>query len=138
MLVGSLFLFGGILGFVPGVIKDGMYFGIFMVNTPHNILHIASGTIFLIASTFGSRPARLWFQIFGTAFAWTSKNSVFIQLGPPTSCSSNLMSYPYFIRSLTDPCREKFAGDILISDAWVLAWLDRGHFEGRYRSTCRM
>jgi hypothetical protein len=69
MLMGSLFLLGGILGFVPGVIKDGMYFGIFMVNTPHNILHIASGTIFIIASGFGARPARLWFRIFGTVYA---------------------------------------------------------------------
>ena len=69
MLMGGLFLFGGILGFVPGVIKDGMYFGIFMVNTPHNILHIASGTIFLIASMSGAGAARLWFQIFGIAYA---------------------------------------------------------------------
>jgi hypothetical protein len=69
MLMGSLFLFGGILGFVPGVIKDGMYFGIFMVNTPHNILHIVSGTIFLIASMIGARPARLWFQVFGSFYS---------------------------------------------------------------------
>jgi len=68
-IMGSLFLLGGILGFVPGVTKDGMYFAIFMVNTPHNILHIASGTIFLIASMFGARPARLWFRIFGTFYA---------------------------------------------------------------------
>ena len=68
IIMGSLFLIGGILGFVPGVTKDGMYFGMFMVNTPHNILHIASGTIFLIASLFGARPARLWFQIFGTFY----------------------------------------------------------------------
>jgi hypothetical protein len=69
MVMGGLFLIGGILGFVPGVIKDGMYFGIFMVNTPHNILHIASGTIFLIASIFGARAARAWFLIFGTFYA---------------------------------------------------------------------
>lgn len=40
---GFAFLLGGTLGFVPGVTKDGMYFGIFMVNSPHNILHIGSG-----------------------------------------------------------------------------------------------
>jgi hypothetical protein len=67
--MGSAFLFGGILGFVPGVIQDGMYFGIFMVNTAHNILHIVSGSIFLIASVLGARPARLWFQIFGAFYA---------------------------------------------------------------------
>jgi len=69
MVMGSLFLLGGALAFVPGVTKDGMYFGVFMVNTAHNILHIASGTIFLIASALGARPARLWFRIFGAFYA---------------------------------------------------------------------
>jgi len=64
-LWGVLFLFGGVLAFVPGVTKDGMYFGVFMVNTAHNILHILSGIAFLIASLVGARPARLWFKIFG-------------------------------------------------------------------------
>ena len=66
---GCAFLFGGILAFVPGVTKDGMYFGLFMVNTAHNILHIISGTMFLVASMFGEKPARLWFQLFGTFYA---------------------------------------------------------------------
>lgn len=67
-LFGFAFLVGGVLGFVPGVTKDGMYFGIFMVNTPHNILHVASGTMFLTASIVGERPARLWFQAFGALY----------------------------------------------------------------------
>jgi hypothetical protein len=65
VLWGILFLLGGILGFVPGVTKDEMFLGFFMVNTPHNILHIVSGVIFLIASFFGARAARSWFLIFG-------------------------------------------------------------------------
>jgi hypothetical protein len=69
ILFGIAFLFGGVLGFVPGVTHDGMYFGLFMVNTQHNILHIASGMIFLIASVAGARPARLWFLIFGAFYA---------------------------------------------------------------------
>ena len=68
-VMGSLFLLGGILAFVPGVTKDGMYFGVFMVNTAHNILHIASGTMFLIATASGPRAARLWFLIFGAFYA---------------------------------------------------------------------
>jgi hypothetical protein len=66
---GIAFLLGGILGFVPGVTKDGMYFGIFMINAPHNILHIGSGIIFLVASAAGAGLARLWFWIFGTVYA---------------------------------------------------------------------
>ena len=69
MLSGVLFLLGGILGFVPAVTKDDMFLGIFMVNTAHSVMHIASGAIFLIASTSGARAARLWFQIFGTVYA---------------------------------------------------------------------
>jgi hypothetical protein len=68
MLWGFLFLVGGMLAFVPGVTRDGRYFGVFMVNTPHNILHIVSGTAFLIASMLGARPARLWFKIFGACY----------------------------------------------------------------------
>ena len=69
IVFGLAFLIGGILGFVPGVTTDGMYFGLFMVNTPHNILHIASGIIFVAASLAGARLARLWFQIFGALYA---------------------------------------------------------------------
>jgi hypothetical protein len=69
VLFGVLFLLGGILGFVPGVTKDHMFFGIFVVNTPHGILHIASGTLFLITSASGAGAARLWFQIFGGVYA---------------------------------------------------------------------
>jgi len=64
IFMGSAFLFGGLLGFVPGVVKDGLYFGIFMVNPPHNILHIL-----LIASMIGAGAARLWFQVFGLIYA---------------------------------------------------------------------
>jgi hypothetical protein len=46
-----------------------MYFGVFMVNTPHNIMHIASGSIFLVASVLGAGTARLWFQLFGAFYA---------------------------------------------------------------------
>jgi Domain of unknown function (DUF4383) len=66
---GFIFLLGGILGFVPGVTKDGMFFGIFMVNHPHSLVHLASGTIFLVASILGAQAARRWFQIFGIVYA---------------------------------------------------------------------
>ena len=68
-LWGILFLLGGILGFVPGITKDQMFLGIFMVNTPHSILHMASGAIFLLASMLGARAVRLWFHMFGAFYA---------------------------------------------------------------------
>src|SRR5205823_540379 len=69
MLFGIVFLAVGILGFVPGITKDDMLLGIFMVNSKHSIVHIASGAVFLIASMSGAGAARLWFQIFGIVYA---------------------------------------------------------------------
>ena len=74
MLFGIVFLAVGILGFVPGVSAPGsdgmpMLLGIFMVNTAHSIVHIASGAVFLIASMSGAGAARLWFQLFGIVYA---------------------------------------------------------------------
>lgn len=69
MLFGIVFLAVGILGFVPGITKDEMLLGIFHVNAVHNVVHIASGAIFLFASMAGAGPARLWFQLFGIIYA---------------------------------------------------------------------
>jgi hypothetical protein len=74
MLFGIVFLAVGILGFVPGVTTTGadgmpMLLGIFMVNTTHSVVHIASGIVFLLASMSGAGAARLWFQIFGAIYA---------------------------------------------------------------------
>ena len=69
MLFGLVFLAVGILGFVPGITKDDMLLGIFMVNKAHSIVHIGSGVIFLIASMAGAGAASLWFKIFGLIYA---------------------------------------------------------------------
>ena len=74
MLFGIVFLAVGILGFVPGVTTTGadgmpMLLNIFMVNTVHSIVHIASGVVFLLASMSGAGAARLWFQVFGVIYA---------------------------------------------------------------------
>ena len=69
MLFGIVFLAVGILGFVPGVTKDEMLLGIFHVNMVHNIVHIASGAVFLFASMAGAGAARLWFKLFGVIYA---------------------------------------------------------------------
>jgi hypothetical protein len=74
MLFGIVFLAVGILGFVPGITTTGadgmpMLLGIFMVNTTHSVVHIASGVVFLLASMSGAGAARLWFQIFGVIYA---------------------------------------------------------------------
>lgn len=74
ILFGVVFLLVGILGFVPGITTTGadgmpMLLGIFMVNTVHSIVHIASGIVFLIAGMAGAGPARTWFKVFGAVYA---------------------------------------------------------------------
>ena len=74
MLFGIVFLAVGILGFVPGVSAPGpdgmpMLLGIFMVNTAHSIVHVASGVVFLLASMAGAGAASLWFKLFGLIYA---------------------------------------------------------------------
>jgi hypothetical protein len=68
-LWGILFLTGGILGFVPGITEHEMFLGFFMVNTPHNILHITTGMSFLLAAAIGIRAARAWFRLFGIFYS---------------------------------------------------------------------
>ena|SRR5438876_11526945 len=64
-----VFLLIGILGFVPGVAPDEMLFKIFHVNAAHNVVHIVSGIIFLLAAAADAGAARTWFQIFGISYA---------------------------------------------------------------------
>lgn len=43
--LGLILMFVGILGFISPLTPDSKLFGIFLVNTPHNIVHLASGAI---------------------------------------------------------------------------------------------
>jgi len=79
--MGSAFLFGGLVAFVPGAVKNGMYFGVFMVNTAHNILHIVSGVMFYIVSSIGPKPTQLWFLVFGAFYALLAMIGFFIGNG---------------------------------------------------------
>src|SRR5438105_5476653 len=69
ILFGIVFLVVGILGFVPAVTPDEMLFKIFHVNAAHNIVHIASGIIFLLAAMAGVGAAKTWFKVFGIIYA---------------------------------------------------------------------
>jgi hypothetical protein len=69
MLFGIVFLAIGILGFVPGITKDEMLLGIFMVNPAHSVVHIASGVVALLCAMSGAGAARIYFQIFGIVYA---------------------------------------------------------------------
>lgn len=66
---GAVFLLIGVLGFVPALTPDGNLLGIFHVNTLHNIVHLASGAVALMAGFYSDQGARRYFQVFGVVYA---------------------------------------------------------------------
>ena len=75
ILFGIVFLVVGVLGFVPAVTppmadgNGGMLLNLFHVNTAHNIVHLASGAVFLLCGLAGAGPSRTFFKIFGLVYA---------------------------------------------------------------------
>ena len=73
ILFGLVFLVVGILGFVPAAtpVTDGMpmLLGIFHVNAAHNVVHLASGIVFLLCGMAGAGASRAFFKIFGIVYA---------------------------------------------------------------------
>jgi Domain of unknown function (DUF4383) len=68
VLFGIVFLLIGILGFVPGITKDEMLFGIFHVNAAHNVVHLLSGAVALFAGMTSFGASRMYFRIFGVIY----------------------------------------------------------------------
>ncbi len=74
ILFGIVFLVVGILGFVPAVAPDEMLFKIFHVNAAHNIVHIASGIIFLLGIIYA--VVAIWGFAVGTGNTlWVVSNN---------------------------------------------------------------
>ncbi len=63
-----VFLLVGVLGFVPGITLNGMLLGLFEVDMMHNLVHIASGVVALIAAMMSEKYAKLYFQAFGVVY----------------------------------------------------------------------
>lgn len=66
-IVGTIFVLIGILGFIPSVTSGGYLFGIFMVSTTHNIIHLLTGIIACMSAKSAS-GAKKYFVIFGIIY----------------------------------------------------------------------
>jgi hypothetical protein len=53
-VMGPVLLLVGVAGFVPALAPEGMLLGLFMVNALHNVVHLASGAVFLWAAFSGT------------------------------------------------------------------------------------
>ncbi len=69
IIFGVVLLATGIAGFIPALNPNGMLFGIFAVDAMHNVVHIVTGLAALGMAMAGEAQARLFFQIFGIAYA---------------------------------------------------------------------
>lgn len=68
VIFGIGFIFAGVAGFLPSFMPNGLLLGYFEVDTMHNLVHIVSGVIAIMAATSG-KYARLYFQLFGIIYA---------------------------------------------------------------------
>ena len=67
VLFGIAFIFGGVAGFVPDFSPNGLLFGFFEVHPLHNVVHIVTGVIAIMAAT-KFKYTKLFFQIFGIIY----------------------------------------------------------------------
>jgi hypothetical protein len=67
-IFGAVFLLIGALGFVPGATPDGMLLGLFHVNLAHNLVHLLSGAVALIAGFAGGNAPVWFFRVFGILY----------------------------------------------------------------------
>src|SRR5687767_8810715 len=65
---GLVFLLVGILGFVPGVTRDGHLLGIFHVNPAHNVVHLLTGAVAIMCGMASAHASQLFFRIFGLIY----------------------------------------------------------------------
>jgi hypothetical protein len=68
VLLGIFFIFAGILGFIPSVMQDGNLFGIFHLNTMHNLVHILTGLLALWVGFTDDQASKIFFQVFGILY----------------------------------------------------------------------
>lgn len=68
VLFGIAFIFVGVAGFLPTFMHNGLLLGYFEVNNMHNLVHLISGIVAIIAAT-NYRYSKIYFQLFGLVYA---------------------------------------------------------------------
>jgi hypothetical protein len=68
VIFGVIFLLIGVFGFIPDLTPEGELFGYFLVNTPHNLIHLVTGIIFIWVGAASPLASKVFFQIFGVIY----------------------------------------------------------------------
>lgn len=67
-ILGIIFVVLGVLGFIGPLTPNGNLFGIFAVDTNHDLVYLASGIVALAAVAGGEEYARLYAKAFGVIY----------------------------------------------------------------------
>lgn len=69
MWVGVVILVVGLVGFVPALVPNGLVLGLFQVDPMHNIVHVLTGALGVVAAKSSDKTAKMYFQVFGVVYA---------------------------------------------------------------------
>jgi hypothetical protein len=92
VVFGVVFLLIGVLGFVPGATRDGHLLGIFHINTAHNIVHLLSGAVALLAGLTSEKYSQWYFRLFGIVYGLVAVLGFFYQDRPILGLIANNMA----------------------------------------------
>lgn len=67
VLLGVAFIFAGVAGNMPMFMQDGLLFGFFQVDSMHNLIHLVTGVIAIMAATRYSLT-KLFFKLVGIIY----------------------------------------------------------------------
>jgi hypothetical protein len=68
VLFGIAFIFAGVAGYLPMFQINDLLFGYFEVNNVHNVIHLVTGVLAIMAAT-SHVSAKFFFKLFGLVYA---------------------------------------------------------------------
>jgi len=74
---GIAFLLAGIAGFIPALCPDGKLFGLFAVDTVHNLVHVTTGVLAIAVAMAGDALTRNFFRVFGIVYGLVAVLGIF-------------------------------------------------------------
>ena len=67
-IAGYFFVIIGILGYIPGITEQNLLFGVFHVNSMHNLMHLVTGAVAIGMVHRVPASLKIFFQIAGIAY----------------------------------------------------------------------
>jgi hypothetical protein len=65
---GIVLILAGIAGYVPVLVPDGHLFGLFAVDSLHNMVHVVTGVVAVIVGYRSEHASQVFFQTFGVIY----------------------------------------------------------------------